>query len=78
MQYYQQYLEKDMRECGIAEEMIKQMVCQVAENRRFITDPELDEPSQEIFQDWPMAHSEKLLSPRYIGKTVLTSSGVSL
>ncbi len=45
---------------------------------RFITDPELDEPSQEIFQDWPMAHSEKLLSPRYIGKTVLTSSGISL
>lgn len=77
LQYYQQYLEEDMRECGIAEEMIKQMVCQVAENRRFITDPELDEPSQEIFQDWPMAYSEKLLSPRYIGKTVLTSSGVS-
>lgn len=76
--YYQLILEKEMRECGVAEEMIKQMVRQVAENRRFITDPELDEPSQEIFQDWPMAHSEELLSPRRIGKTVLTSSGVSL
>ena len=40
--------------------------------------PELDEPSQEIFQDWPMAHSEKLPSPSYIGKTVLTSSDISL
>lgn len=78
LQYYQQYLEKDMRECGVAEEMIEQMVRQIAENRQFITNPELDEPSQEIFQDWPMAHSEKLSSPRHIGKTVLTSSGVSL
>lgn len=75
---YQEYLEKEMRECGVAEEMIEQMVRQVAENRRFITNPELDEPSQEIFQDWPMAHSEKLSSPRHIGKTVLASSGVSL
>ena len=54
--HYQQYLEKDMRECGVAEEVIEQMVRQVAENRRFITNPELDEPSQEILQDWPMAH----------------------
>lgn len=76
--YYQLILEKEMRECGVAEEMIEQMVRQVAENRRFITNPELDEPSQEIFQDWPMAHSEKLSSPRHIGKTVLASSGVSL
>ena len=76
--YYQQYLENDMRECGVAEEVIEQMVRQIDENRQFITNPELDEPSQEIFQDWPMAHSEELLSPRHIGKTVLTSSGVSL
>lgn len=75
---YQEYLEKDMRKCGVPEEVIEQMVRQVAENRQFITNPELDEPSQEIFQDWPMAHSEELLSPRRIGKTVLTSSGVSL
>ena len=75
---YQEYLEKDMRKCGVPEKVIEQMVRQVAENRQFITNPELDEPSQEIFQDWPMAHSEELLSPRHIGKTVLTSSGVSL
>ena len=75
---YQEYLEKDMRKCGVPEEVIEQMVRQVAENRQFITNPELDEPSQEIFQDWPMAHSEELLSPRHISKTVLTSSGVSL
>ena len=75
---YQEYLEKDMRKCGVPEEVIEQIVRQVAENRQFITNPELDEPSQEIFQDWPMAHSEELLSPRHIGKTVLTSSGVSL
>ena len=75
---YQEYLEKDMRKCGVPEEVIEQMVRQVAENRQFITNPELDEPSQEIFQDWPMAHSEELLSPRRIGKTVLTSSGASL
>ena len=54
---YQQHLEDDMRACGVAEKMIQQMVRQVAENRRFITDPELDEPSQEILQDWPMTHS---------------------
>lgn len=76
--YYQLILEKEMRECGVAEEMIEQMVRQIDENRQFITNPELDEPSQEIFQDWPMAHSEELSSPRHIGKTVLTSSGVSL
>ena len=75
---YQEYLEKDMRKCGVPEEVIEQMVRQVAENRQFITNPELDEPSQEIFQDWPMAHNEELLSPRRIGKTILTSSGVSL
>ena len=78
MPYYQPILEKEMRECGVPEKVIKQMVRQVAENRRFITEPELDEPSQEIFQDWPMAHSEKLSSPYHIGKTVLASSGVSL
>lgn len=76
--YYQQYLENDMRKCGAAEEVIKQMVHQIDENRQFITNPKLDEPSQEIFQDWPMARSEELLSPRHIGKTILTSSGVSL
>jgi len=76
--YYQLILKNHMGECGVAEEMIKQMVRQIDENRQFITNPELDEPSQEIFQDWPMAHSEELLSPRHIGKTVLTSSGVSL
>lgn len=76
--HYQQYLEKDMRECGVAEEVIEQMVRQVAENRRFITNPELDEPSQEILQDWPMAHSEKLSSPRHMGKTAFANSGVSL
>lgn len=75
---YKEHLKNDMGECGVAEEVIEQMVRQVAENRRFITDPELDEPSQEIFQDWPMAHSEKLSSPYHIGKTVLASSGVSL
>lgn len=75
---YQEYLEKDMGECGVAEEVIEQMVRQIDENRQFITNPELDEPSQEIFRDWPMAHSEELLSPRRIGKTILTSSGVSL
>ena len=48
---YQQYLEDDMRACGVAEKMIEQLVRQVAENRRFITDPELDEPSQEILRD---------------------------
>ena len=58
LQYYQQYLEKDMRECGVAEEMIEQMVRQIDENRQFITNPELDEPSQEIFQDWPMAQEK--------------------
>lgn len=76
--HYQQYLEKDMRECGVAEEVIEQMVRQVAENRRFITNPELDEPSQEILQDWPMAHSEKLSSPRHMGKTAFANFGVSL
>lgn len=76
--YYQQYLENDMRKCGAAEEVIEQMVRQIDENRQFITNPELDEPSQEIFQDWPMAHNEELLSPHRIGKTILTSSGVSL
>ena len=76
--YYKLILGKDMRKCGVPEEVIEQMVRQIDENRQFITDPELDEPSQEIFQDWPMAHSEELLSPRHIGKTVLTSSGVSL
>lgn len=76
--YYKLILGKDMRKCGVPEEVIEQMVRQIDENRQFITDPELDEPSQEVFQDWPMAHSEELLSPRHIGKTVLTSSGVSL
>ena len=76
--YYKLILGKDMRKCGVPEEVIEQMVRQIDENRQFITDPELDEPSQEIFQDWPMAHSEKLPSPSYIGKTVLTSSGISL
>lgn len=76
--HYQQYLEKDMRECGVAEEVIEQMVRQVAENRRFITNPELDEPSQEILQDWSMAHSEKLSSPRHMGKTAFANFGVSL
>lgn len=76
--HYQQYLEKDMRECGVAEEVIEQMVRQVAENRRFITNPELDEPSQEILQDWPMAHSEKLSSPRHMGKAAFANPGVSL
>ena len=76
--YYQQYLENDMRECGVAEEMIKQMVRQIDENRQFITNPKLDEPSQEIFQDWPMAQEKQVSSPYYIGKTVLASSGVSL
>ena len=76
--YYQQYLENDMRECGVAEEMIKQIVRQIDENRQFITNPKLDEPSQEIFQDWPMAQEKQVLSPYHIGKTVLTSSGVSL
>jgi len=75
---YKEHLKNDMGECGVAEEVIEQMVRQVTENRRFITNPELDEPSQEIFQDWPMAHSEKLSSPYHIGKTVLASSGVSL
>ena len=51
---YQRHLEDDMRACGVAEKMIEQMVHQVAENRRFITDPELDEPSQEILRDWPI------------------------
>ena len=76
--YYQLILKNDMGECGVPEEVIEQMVRQIDENRQFITNPELDEPSQEIFQDWPMAHSEELLSPRRIGKTILTSSGVSL
>ena len=76
--YYQQYLENDMRECGVAEEVIEQMVRQIDENRQFITNPELDEPSQEIFQDWPMAQEKQVSSPYHIGKTVLTSSGVSL
>ena len=75
---YQEYLEKDMRKCGVPEEVIEQMVRQVAENRQFITNPELDEPSQEIFQDWPMAQEKQVSSPYHIGKTVLTSSGVSL
>lgn len=73
-----EHLKNDMGECGVAEEVIEQMVRQIDENRQFITNPELDEPSQEIFQDWPMAHNEELLSPRRIGKTILTSSGVSL
>ena len=76
--YYQLILENDMRKCGVPEEVIEQMVRQIDENRQFITNPKLDEPSQEIFQDWPMAHSEELLSPHCIGKTILTSSGVSL
>lgn len=75
---YQQHLEDDMRACGVAEKMIEQMVYQVAENRRFITDPELDEPSQEILQDWPMTQEKRVSSPCQIGKTVLVSSGVSL
>lgn len=76
--YYQLILEKEMRECGVAEEMIEQMVRQIDENRQFITNPELDEPSQEIFQDWPMAQEKQVSSPYHIGKTVLTSLGVSL
>lgn len=75
---YQEHLKNDMGECGVPEKVIEQMTRQVAENRRFITNPKLDEPSQDIFQDWPMAHSEELLSPRHIGTTVLASSGVSL
>lgn len=75
---YKEHLKNDMGECGVAEEVIEQMVRQIDENRQFITNPELDEPSQEIFQGWPMAHNEELLSPRRIGKTILTSSGVSL
>ncbi len=75
---YKEHLKNDMGECGVAEEVIEQMVRQIDENRQFITNPELDEPSQEIFQDWPMAHNEELLSSRRIGKTILTSSGVSL
>ena len=75
---YQRHLEDDMRACGVAEKMIQQMVRQVAENRQFITNPKLDEPSQEIFQDWPMAQEKQVSSPYHIGKTVLTSSGVSL
>ena len=76
--YYQLILEKEMSECGVPEEVLEQMVRQVAENRQFITNPELDEPSQEIFQDWPMAQEKQVSSPYHIGKTVLTSSGVSL
>ena len=51
---------------------------QIDENRQFITNPELDEPSQEILQDWPIAQEKQVSSPYHIGKTVLTSSGVSL
>lgn len=76
--YYKLILGKDMRKCGVPEEVIEQMVRQIDENRQFITDPELDEPSQEIFQDWPMAQEKQVSSPYHIGKTVLTSSGVSL
>ena len=76
--YYQLIQEKEKRECGVPEEVLEQMVRQVAENRQFITNPELDEPSQEIFQDWPMAQEKQVSSPYHIGKTVLTSSGVSL
>ena len=76
--YYQQYLKNDMRKCGVPEEVIEQMVRQIDENRQFITNPELDEPSQEIFQDLPMAQEKQVSSPYHIGKTVLTSSGVSL
>ena len=75
---YKEHLENDMGECGVAEEVIEQMVRQIDENRQFITNPKLDEPSQEIFQDWPMAQEKQVSSPYYIGKTVLASSGVSL
>ena len=41
---YKEHLENDMGECGVAEEVIEQMVRQIDENRQFITNPKLDEP----------------------------------
>ena len=74
---YQEYLENDMRACGVAEEIIEQMVCQVAENSQFIANPELTEPNQEAFRDWPRACGYQSSTPLRMGKAALVGHGSS-
>lgn len=74
---YQDYLENDMRACGVAEEVIKWMLSRVEDNKKFITSGELGEPSQEVFNNWPTACADRLSIPGNVGKIAPVGNSVS-
>lgn len=74
---YQDYLENDMRACGVAEEVIKWMLSRVEDNKKFITSGELGEPSQEVFNNWPTACTDRLSIPGNVGKIAPVGNSVS-
>lgn len=74
---YQDYLENDMRACGVAEEVIKWMLSRVEDNKKFITSGELGEPSQEVFNNWPTACADRLSIPGNAGKIAPVGNSVS-
>ena len=74
---YQDYLENDMRACGVAEEVIKWMLSRVEDNKKFITSGGLGEPSQEVFNNWPTACADRLSIPGNVGKIAPVGNSVS-
>ena len=66
-----------MRACGVAEEVIKWMLSRVEDNKKFITSGELDEPSQEVFNNWPTACADRLSIPGNVGKIAPVDNSVS-
>lgn len=74
---YQDYLENDMRACGVAEEVIKWMLSRVEDNKKFITSGELGEPNQEVFNNWPTACADRLSIPGNVGKIAPVGNSVS-
>ena len=74
---YQDYLENDMRACGVAEEVIKWMLSRVEDNKKFITSGELGESSQEVFNNWPTACADRLSIPGNVGKIAPVGNSVS-
>lgn len=74
---YQDYLENDMRACGVAEEVIKWMLSRVEDNKKFITSGGLGEPSQEVFNNWPTACADRLSITGNVGKIAPVGNSVS-
>ena len=74
---YQDYLENDMRACGVAEEVIKWMLSRVEDNKKFITSGGLGEPSQEVFNNWPTACADRLSIPGNVDKIAPVGNSVS-